>query len=431
MTERKETAISVGFNEKGGMDDIEFEKYMKNNIMPLFPDALDIPGKRVLVKVDSGPGRCNLELLAELRVRGWYLYPGVPNTTAVSQETDRNYGPFKTQFRNNLAAIVAARLAAKKSVSLQPWLVGLIVFGGVDEITGFDLTDCAFSRGFSREACLNAWRKVGAAPLTRSCLSDPKVSTRLGEGSSDFDDYLRGIQSANDLAVHALTNGGYRGELLKATIEKREDARMLTAPHSKERIDALRKASTHGAKFLATGGSHLTTDDFFLAQQKNEREKEIEARQKTKKKRLAAMKVDLAAKEVIQKRGDAINQHEFGKLAIGELDILLRWHGALASKMTKEGKVLKLKGIFAGGHVQPVVEEWTTDDENKLKEYLEAEVTLGDTALGRQREMLEQQTYAIGLAMSDEKFNHLAELRKRKLDEVGGGDDDEGNESYL
>jgi hypothetical protein len=257
-------------------------------------------------------------------------------------------------------------------------------------------------------------------------LSDPKVSKRLGEGDSDFDDYLRGIQSANDLAVHALTNGGYRGELLKATIEKREEAR-ITAPHSKERIDALRKASTHGAKFLTTGGSHLTTDDFFLAQQKNEREKEIEARQKTKKKRLAAMKVDLVAKEVIQKRGDAINQLEFGKLAIGELDTLLRWHGALATKMTKEEKVLKLKGIFAGGHVQPVVEEWTTDDENKLKEYLEAEVTLGDTALGRQQEMLEQQTFAIGLGMSDDKFNRLVELRKRKLDEVGGGDDNEGN----
>ena len=139
------------------------------------------------------------------------------------------------------------------------------------------------------------------------------------------------------------------------------------------------------------------------------------------------MKVDLVAKEVIQKRGDAINQLEFGKLAIGELDTLLRWHGALASKMTKEGKVLKLKGIFEGGHVPPVVEEWTTDDENKLKEYLEAEVTLGDTALCRQREMLEQQTYAIGIAMSEDKFNHLVELRKRKLDEMRGGDDNEGN----
>ena len=63
----------------------------------------------------------------------------------------------------------------------------------------------------------------------------------------------------------------------------------LTAPHSKEMIDALRKASTHGAKFLAMGGSHLTTDDFFIEQQKNERKKEIEAPQKTKKRRIVAI----------------------------------------------------------------------------------------------------------------------------------------------
>jgi len=44
MPERMARAVSVGFNEKGGMDDDEFEKYVKNNIMPLFPDALDLSG---------------------------------------------------------------------------------------------------------------------------------------------------------------------------------------------------------------------------------------------------------------------------------------------------------------------------------------------------------------------------------------------------
>lgn len=118
--------VSFGLNEKGGMDEIEFEKYVKNSIITLYPDACDLPGKRVLIKVDSGPGRLNTELLAELRLLGFYLYPGVPNTTAVTQETDRNYRPFKGQFRSNLADIVDARMEMKKSVSLQPWLVGMI-----------------------------------------------------------------------------------------------------------------------------------------------------------------------------------------------------------------------------------------------------------------------------------------------------------------
>ncbi len=126
---------SVGLNEKGGMDEAEFEKYFRKCILLLFPDALDLPGFRVMVKVDSDPGCLNVNLLAELCLLGFYLFPGVPNTTAVTQETDRNYGPFKGRFRANLGEIVDARIAAKKSFLLQPWLVGLIVFGGTDEET--------------------------------------------------------------------------------------------------------------------------------------------------------------------------------------------------------------------------------------------------------------------------------------------------------
>jgi len=88
----------VGLNEKGGMDEAEFEKYFRNCILPLFPDALDLLGFCVMVKVDSGPGHLNVNLLAKLCLLGFYLYPGVPNTTAVTQETDQNYGPFKGWF---------------------------------------------------------------------------------------------------------------------------------------------------------------------------------------------------------------------------------------------------------------------------------------------------------------------------------------------
>jgi hypothetical protein len=104
----KYIGVSVGLNEKGGMDEAEFEKYFRNCILQLFPDAIDLPGFCVMVKVDSGPGRLNVNLLAGLCLLGFYLYPGVPNTTAVTQETDRNYGPFKGRFRANLGEIVDA-----------------------------------------------------------------------------------------------------------------------------------------------------------------------------------------------------------------------------------------------------------------------------------------------------------------------------------
>ena len=110
-------ASIIWTEQKGGMDKEEFAKYLFNSIVPLFPHEKDKPGHRVLLNMDSGPGQMNLNLLAKLRLLGFVLYPCVPNTTHVMQETDQNYGPFKTQF--NLDLIVDKRLTAKKSLSLQ------------------------------------------------------------------------------------------------------------------------------------------------------------------------------------------------------------------------------------------------------------------------------------------------------------------------
>ena len=51
-----------------------------------------------------------MKLLARLCIIGFLLYPGVPNTTAVSQEIDKNYGPFKTAFRIILDEIFQERM---------------------------------------------------------------------------------------------------------------------------------------------------------------------------------------------------------------------------------------------------------------------------------------------------------------------------------
>lgn len=79
-------------------------------------------------------------------------------------------------------------------------MVELVVFCGIDEATGFKVRKSAFDHGFLKEACLNAWSNVGAAPLTRNCLSNPKVSKTLGDSDSNFNEYLISIQVANDLA---------------------------------------------------------------------------------------------------------------------------------------------------------------------------------------------------------------------------------------
>jgi hypothetical protein len=101
---------TFGMKEKTGMNAAELEKYILKAILPLYPDAADKPGKRVMLKVDSGPGRTNVGMLTKLRLRGFYLSPSVPNTTHVTQETDQSYGPFKSGFRKNLRCLSDYRL---------------------------------------------------------------------------------------------------------------------------------------------------------------------------------------------------------------------------------------------------------------------------------------------------------------------------------
>ena len=73
----------------------------------------------MLFKLDSGPGWLGMKLLARLCILGFVLYPGVPNTTAVYQDTNRNYGPFKTAFRIILDIFSQERMLKNKKNGTQ------------------------------------------------------------------------------------------------------------------------------------------------------------------------------------------------------------------------------------------------------------------------------------------------------------------------
>jgi len=411
--EEKSWPMTFAMNAQGGMDDAEFRDYLRNSIVPLYPDAKDKKGKRVMLKVDSGPGRCNALLLAALRHLGFILYPGVPNTTAVTQETDRNYGPFKTQFRKNLTLVVDERIAKKKSTSLQPWLVCLVVFGGEDPITKYVVETSAFSFGFSRKACLNAWEKIGAAPMTRACLSDTKVRRELGDGGDDNMDLLMmQVQNANDTATHALTQAGFRGDILKAKIDKPKAAQPIEARNSQARIEALAKAKTHGQKFYVTGGSHVTADDMFKSLEISVKEKEIAEMEKVKKTRLDRAKIEqegLAALEKAKLLLPVVNDNRW---KVPLLDaILLHWKGKASTEGKKGPKIELITTIMAELPPPPVIEKWTEQDEAALTELKKKEIDIADTALGRYKATKKRELEASLDDMSKEELVRL----KRKV----------------
>ena len=264
----------------------------------------------------------------------------------------------------------------------------------------------------------NAWEKVGAAPCTRACLSDPKVSKTLGDGE---DEYHNAIQVANDLAVHSLNECGYNGNLLQAKLEKqREEDAPFTQPHSKERIEMLRKASTHGKKFLATRGSHVMNNDFFVAAELNLDQSEIEQLEREKRKRNSAMNTQEKAEKILMKKSDSLQSFEFDRLPKTDVDTLLRWHGIVPGKqMTPDTKFSHLRRIFESKKPPPEMERWSAEDEERLQNLRGKEISMEDTAVGRKKIVLEQQLSAATLSMSPTKWNQLVELRKRKYGEEG------------
>ncbi len=150
-----------------------------------------------------------------------------PNTTAVTQETDRTYGKFKSQFRKNLELLVDESVKQGKSVAVPQYKHVLLVFGGEDPDTKLELPS-AFEVGFSHEACKASWTKVGAAPLTRACLNDPKVRKSIGDGDDEYAQLLWTIQEANDYAVFALSEAGYDGSALQALLKAVPEAQTMT-----------------------------------------------------------------------------------------------------------------------------------------------------------------------------------------------------------
>jgi hypothetical protein len=146
--------------------------------------------------------------------------------------------------------------------------VGLPLFGGVDRETGFEVevADGAFQKGFRKERCLAAWKRVGAALedglITRACLDDPKVLLDLGDDGNTNMVYWA-VQTANNIAIAALNQAGYNANWLKAEFKQSEEEKhQVTQSNTLARQQALANACTHGGRFHASGGGrHLTCNE--------------------------------------------------------------------------------------------------------------------------------------------------------------------------
>jgi len=317
---------TYGMNEKGGMNKWEFEEYVKNSLVTLYPDAADMPGKRVLLKADSGPGRKNTELMAYLRVRGFYFIPGLPNSTHVSQEMELLIGELKSAFHKNLEKLTSSCIVRKRLVPSGAEIISLLLFGGQfiynepnEQAIDKDNYQNAFQLAGNKDKVVSYFEKIGFAPFTRKYLENKHV--RHDAANDPMAVEYDALESCNTTACAFLDAYGYDGSLLLAKVSRNlciaVEQQPLTRPTTIGRARALAGAVTHGQQFKVTGGHHLTSDDFMVADALGNLEKEQKAMTAERRARQKYQQQFESALPLLEKPENS--------LLAKELDILLRY----------------------------------------------------------------------------------------------------------
>ena len=101
---------------------------------------------------------------------------------------------------------------ASETVNFKAVDIGLLVFGGTDDINGTGGHEDAFAEAFSTERNGRLWEMVGAAPFTMKCLESNKG--RADETNLNFSNH-KTVKAANHNAALSSTAKGFNGELMK------------------------------------------------------------------------------------------------------------------------------------------------------------------------------------------------------------------------
>jgi hypothetical protein len=197
------------------------------------------------------------------------------------------------------------------------------------------------------------------------------------------------MQSLNNVSVTWLNTRGFNGDQLRAFVDVKHTSvkAKLTVPHSRERIQALKNAKSHGDIFLVTGGGHCASDDFFIKNRLKVKEREVS--------RLKIEKKDKVEKETREAEAMKILQEEIpvDKLKKGQLEVLLIWHG-ISKKDHPKGNTTKqaMWGRIKESNVPPPsFQKWTEQDETLLNALKNENIDVSETALGRAETTLKLQ----------------------------------------
>ncbi len=266
---------------------------------------------------------------------------------SVQKETDINYGPFKSIVWTNLKKIASACFLQWIKILLRSSTFGLIVYSGVCLDVGI-VFENALQAAFNAASNLHLWSKVGAIPYTKKCLSNPKVLHNGTDTNKLPFDVYQDVQLQNDHSTMQLLVMGYSGDFLGAQFlwekicESQATSAPVTVTNTRKRQEALVATSMVGSIFFLMEGQHLTAYDGWIALEMKEWKMRAAEVEREKKKQLGD---HTRCKEVLP----ILNclKHELhgnvDRLKYGDLKVLLKWKGVLASKM---GNVAEKKVLY-------------------------------------------------------------------------------------
>ena len=115
------------------------------------------------------------------------------------------------------------------------------------------------------------------------------------------------IEQHNTTCCDILLGEGYDGDrlwkvFLPNNIGGKKPILSITKPLSEEHLDLLRKASTAGKHFHATGGMHLNSEAFFIAKAKETRDEEIKELRQEKRQVTIMFDLQTEAKKMMTEK---------------------------------------------------------------------------------------------------------------------------------
>ena len=156
----------------------------------------------------------------------------------------------------------------------------------------------------------------------------------------------------------------------------------------------------------------MTSDDMLIGYELVERREEIAKLESHKKDALGATRRNEHAQEVInrlraEKQVDAITIEDPSPITNKDLDILLKWKmdsetlpGAVSkNKRTRVAKWIELRNAAANDDDEPHP-DWTEELEAELQRIKNEELTLKDTAVGREKQKGVNDAFAMIVAAS-------------------------------